>query len=72
MSFLLDSNILVRLSQLESPQHPTANAAIMFLYSNSEKLFIVPQNIVEFWSVATRPVEKNGLGLSIPETKGEI
>lgn len=72
MSFLLDSNILVRLSQVENPQHYTANDAIRFLHSSSENLFIAPQNIIEFWSVATRPVENNGLGLNIAETKNEI
>jgi len=32
----------------------------------------VPQNIIEFWAVATRPAISNGLGLTIAETKIEI
>lgn len=39
----------------------------MTLLRRGDRLCIVPQNVVEFWSVATRPVEKNGLGLSLPQ-----
>lgn len=72
MSVLLDSNILLRFSQIGSLQHPAARKAIIRLRLASEDIYIVPQNIVEFWSVATRPMESNGLGLSILETKIEI
>ncbi len=33
---------------------------------------IVPQNLYEFWAVATRRVEDNGLGLSVAEAKAEL
>lgn len=33
---------------------------------------IVPQNMIEFWAVATRPVNVNGLGLSIDLATQEL
>jgi hypothetical protein len=30
------------------------------------------QNIAEFWNAMTRPVERNGLGLSVGETEHEV
>ena len=33
---------------------------------------VVPQNLYEFWAVATRPIAANGLGLTIPEAQKEI
>jgi hypothetical protein len=35
-------------------------------------LHIVPQNLVELWVVATRPVAQNGLGLSTAEAAAEL
>jgi predicted nucleic acid-binding protein len=29
---------------------------------------VLPQNLIEFWAVATRPAESNGLGLKVDET----
>lgn len=72
MSFLVDSNLLTRLSQRKSPQHASARRAIVALRLRSEQLFLSPQNIIEFWAVATRPIENNGLGLSIDVTMFEI
>ena len=33
---------------------------------------LVPQNIYEFWVVATRPIASNGLGMSVGDAKTEI
>jgi predicted nucleic acid-binding protein len=35
-------------------------------------LFVPPQNLIEFWAVATRPVEANGLGLSVEKVAEEV
>lgn len=32
----------------------------------------MPQNLIEFWAIATRPTTANGLGLSIVKTSLEI
>ena len=48
----------------EPSPHAAANAAIHQLWSNGHELRIVPQVLYEYWSVATRPTEQNGLGFS--------
>ncbi len=72
MSYLVDSNILTRLTQKKSPHHPFVRNALISLRRQNEEICIVPQNLIEFWAVATRPVLSNGLGLTISETKTEI
>lgn len=72
MSFLADSNILTRLTQKHSSHHPIARRALISLRKRGEEICIVPQNLIEFWSVATRPAVYNGLGLSVAEANLEI
>lgn len=57
-----DSNVLLRLLQRHHPQHAAALNAIRQLRLQDE-LVIAPQNVVELWVVATRPLEQNGLGM---------
>ncbi len=67
MSYLVDTNVLLRLVQKNSSMHPDARKAISRLRRQGVSLCIIPQNIIEFWAVATRPISNNGLGLSIDE-----
>lgn len=60
---LLDTSILLRTLQVRHPQHEMVVRALEALPTRGRDLHIVPQNLVEFWVVATRPVEQNGLGL---------
>lgn len=46
--------------------------AISTLRGAEEELFITSQNLIEFWRSATRPVQKNGLGLTIAEARTEL
>lgn len=72
MSVLLDSNILARLAQHTHPMHATARDAVAALQRGGQALFIVPQNLYEFWVVATRPVAANGLGFTAPQAAAEL
>jgi predicted nucleic acid-binding protein len=45
--------------------HEVAVQAVIRLLERGEVLCILPQNLIEFWVVATRPLEVNGLGLSV-------
>lgn len=63
MTWLLDTNVLVRLAVPADPRHLSARSAVETL--EEEGLFIASQNLVELWNVATRPVENNGLGQTI-------
>jgi predicted nucleic acid-binding protein len=73
MSVLLDTNILTRLAEPTHPQRATALKAVESLESAGRILHIVPQNLYEFWVVATRPATANGgLGLTVAEARAEL
>lgn len=64
MAYLVDTNVLLRRVRLSDPQHGAARAAIERLVSGGEILYIVAQNMIEAWNVLTRPVERNGFGMT--------
>jgi len=66
---LLDTNLLTRMTRSHQPQAGMARAAIQTLLGRGELLVLVPQNLYEFWVVATRspgapPAGSNGLGMT--------
>jgi len=66
---LLDTNLLTRMTHSRDPQSDVARAAIQTLRQRGEQLIVVPQNLYEFWAVATRPpgappAGRNGLGMT--------
>ncbi len=66
---LVDTNLLIRMTRSHDPQAGVARAAIQTLLGRRERLIIVPQNLYEFWAVATRPpgsppAGRNGLGMT--------
>ena len=69
MDHLVDTNILLRSVQRRSPSYRQARSAVTTLLRREERLCIFPQNVVEFWGVATRPAQSNGLGLSLLEAE---
>lgn len=72
MSFLLDTNILTRAAQPGHAMHQVALDSVAELRRQQESLHIAPQNIYEFWVVATRPVAQNGIGLTPSEADAEL
>ncbi|SPE25411.1 PIN domain-containing protein (fragment) [Candidatus Sulfopaludibacter sp. SbA3] len=64
MEWLIDTNVLLRLADAQSPEHAVAEAAIERLLAGNKTVFISTQVLVEFWAVATRPVSANGFGWS--------
>lgn len=72
MNFLLDTNVLLRSVEKQHPAHGEALCAIESLLNNGEEVCCLPQNIAEFWNVCTRPVDKNGLGLTTDEAEQEL
>lgn len=72
MSYLADTNTLLRLTDQNSSLQTVVQNALIVLRKQGEELVIVPQNLIEFWAVATRPVADNGLGLSVVETAQEL
>lgn len=65
---LLDSNILLRISKKDDPQHPVIGRALQTLVGQGMRLCYTSQTLAEFWNASTRPLEKNGFGLSVAET----
>lgn len=66
---LLDTNLLARITDSTHPQCAAARRAVHGLLARRERLIIVPQNLYEFWAVATRkpgppPAGQNGLGMT--------
>jgi predicted nucleic acid-binding protein len=72
VNVVIDSNIIVRTIHHQSPHHSEAKAAIETLTKRNETLYIFPQMLYEFWTVATRPLKNNGLGLCVVESYNEL
>jgi predicted nucleic acid-binding protein len=62
--YLVDTNVLLRAADPHSVQYLVAVAAISKLTSQSDRIWLAPQVISEFWVVATRPANVNGFGWS--------
>ncbi len=72
MNIALDSNLLLRWVQHAHPQQSVTKSAMKNLELGGHDLCLLPQNLHEFWVVATRPPNVNGLGKSGPETTSLI
>lgn len=72
MSILLDTNILLRRAQPSHPSHALAVDSVARLLAAGEPVHFTLQNIAEFWNVATRPAQQNGLGFSAAVTLAEV
>jgi predicted nucleic acid-binding protein len=70
--YLVDTNILLRISRESDPQHELIGASLKELEKQGSQLCYALQNIAESWSVCTRPAASNGYGLSIPETNQRV
>jgi predicted nucleic acid-binding protein len=72
MSYLVDTNVVLRWMQPHDPLSPVATAAIDQLRRKGELVHLSAQNVIELWSVATRPQGVNGLGLSPAQVAMEV
>jgi predicted nucleic acid-binding protein len=66
---LLDTNVLGRITDSADARCAVSRQAIHRLLARREQLVIVPQNLYEFWAVATRkpgapPGGQNGMGMT--------
>jgi predicted nucleic acid-binding protein len=66
-SYLVDTNVLLRLVQPDSPEHGSIRQCTDILWGQGADLFYTSQNLIEFWNVCTRPPGRNGFGFSISE-----
>ena len=70
--YLLDTNILIGLADTKASDRPVARQAVRTLLGKGHTCVLAAQVLFEFWSVATRPVNVNGLGLTPEECRTEI
>lgn len=64
MIYLVDTNVLLRYAQAADPLNPQVVAAVQTMWARGDDLWTAPQNMIEMWNVATRPLANNRLGLS--------
>jgi predicted nucleic acid-binding protein len=69
---LLDTNILLRLVATQAPEHADVVHAVSALLARGDEPMIASQILVEFWVVATRPVNVNGFGWTVAQTHAAI
>ncbi len=71
-TYLVDTNILLRLVDTEAAEYPLVAGALRSLLARQMAVHIVPQAIYEFWAVATRPLSVNGLGWDWRSVRAEV
>jgi predicted nucleic acid-binding protein len=69
--YLLDTNVLLRVADT-SETSKIAISAIAKILQDGNQCVITSQVIVEFWAVATRPLNVNGLGWTTEEAREKI
>jgi predicted nucleic acid-binding protein len=72
MSFLVDTNILLRTADPNHPMYADAVNATNILLEGEGEVCIIPQILIEFWNVYTRPAANNGLGHTPDEAAAEV
>ena len=46
--------------------------SVSVLATRRDELYVIAQNLIEFWAVATRPIINNGLGLTMGQAEQEL
>jgi predicted nucleic acid-binding protein len=64
VSYLVDTNVILRLILPADSQHALVNTAVNKVRIQGDILYITSQILIEFQAVATRPILANGLGLT--------
>jgi predicted nucleic acid-binding protein len=60
---------------MAQPGHPMcadALNALNVLQHREEQFYLTSQNLIEFWRTCTRPIDSNGLGLTVIQTDAEL
>ena len=67
MKILCDTNIMWRRIDVSDPNHQLIRSSVDALVSHGAILYVTAQNLIEFQSLATRPISSNGLGYTPQE-----
>jgi predicted nucleic acid-binding protein len=71
-SCLVDTNVLLRATRRTDPQYQLVETALARLALDGTNLYYTLQNIAELWNVMTRPVARNGFGLTVNDAEREV
>src|SRR5712675_1131292 len=71
-SCLVDTNILLRITRRTDPHHKVVDTALARLAGQGSGLHYTHQNIAELWNTMTRPIARNGLGLTGAEAEQDV
>lgn len=67
-SYLVDSNVLLRWVKPDHGDYPVIVSATEAILRREGILCYTSQNVAEFWNACTRPLDRNGYGLSPQDT----
>jgi predicted nucleic acid-binding protein len=70
--WLADTNVLLRWSDLDNPQHPECADAVNRLIDRGDQVCTCAQVLIEYWVTSTRPRDVNGFGLSIIDAASRL
>ena len=65
--YVVDTNVLLRWIKHDDRDYPLVVSAVEVILGEAATLCYTSQNVAEFWSVCTRPVDRNGYSLSPQE-----
>jgi predicted nucleic acid-binding protein len=69
---LLDTNVVLRYTNHADPAHGAVRGYLDGFSGSGGVAHICAQTITEFWAIATRPVEANGLGFRAARAREEV
>jgi predicted nucleic acid-binding protein len=69
---LADTNILLRMANRADREHAAARNAVRELRRQGHILHVTTQNLVEFRNVITRPITRNGMGMSSDDADRQL
>jgi predicted nucleic acid-binding protein len=72
MLILADTSVFVRSAEPGHRDHNIAVNALRVLRKDGHTLCVLPQVHYEFWVVATRPIQQNGLEMTAAEAEAEL
>ena len=64
MRYLIDTNVLLRWSDIGAPEHQQCSNALSVIEDRGDAAFVCAQTLIEYYAVATRPLTVNGLGFA--------
>jgi predicted nucleic acid-binding protein len=69
---LVDTSVLLRLRDASDSNHAACRAALAPAEVSRRGICFCAQVMIEYWVVATRPVDRNGFGLAPSDAEGDI